>query len=104
VSDEQQQRIQELEEQVKELEEILWKSVEANTASSNLVAKMMKRWKPGTQEIDSEHFELLVRCRSALVTCESVIARDPMMTMLGFDTLLDDLRRSIDKWEKRVER
>lgn len=100
MSDEQQQRIEQLEKQVKELDEVLWKAVEANTASANLITTMMKHWKPGTQEKDSEHLELLVRSRSALVTCQELLERKSIIFGLG--TLLEDLSQSIDKWEKRV--
>lgn len=101
MSDEQRQRIYELEAQVKELEEILWKSVEMDTAATNLITKMMKHWKPGTQEKDSEHLELLIGCRNMLLTQQELLAQKAVI--FSFGTLLDDLQRSIDRWEKKVE-
>ena len=102
MSDEQQQRIEQLEKQVKELDDVLWKAVEANTASTNLINKMMKHWKPNTEETDRKHLELLIECRNMLLTQQEVLAQKAVIFTFG--TLMDDLRRSIDKWEKRVER
>lgn len=96
-----QQRIEQLEKQVKELDEVLWKAVEANIASTNLITTMMKHWKPGTQEKDSEHLELLIGCRNMLLTQQELLAQKAVI--FSFGTLLDDLQRSIDRWEKKVE-
>ncbi len=101
MSDEKQQRIEQLEKQVKELEEVLWKFVETNTAATNLICEMSKRWKPGTQEKDSEHLELLIQCRNMLLTQQELLAQKAVI--FSFGTLLDDLQRSIGRWEKKVE-
>jgi len=87
-----QQRIQELEAQVKELNTLLWQHVELATMATKLITELSKHRKPGTEENDSEHLDLLIGCRSALLTCKS----------LTEGTLLDDLGRSIDTWRQRV--
>jgi hypothetical protein len=96
-----QQRIEQLEGQIKELHEVLWKHVEAMTASTNLIIEMSKHRKPGTQEKDSEHLELLIQCRNTLLTQQELLAQKAVIFTFG--TLMDDLRRSIGRWEKRVE-
>lgn len=95
------ERIQELEAEVAELHKLLWMHVEVMAKSSALIAELSAHRKPGTTgETDSEHLDLLVRSRAALLICESWLS--PKATILNLDTLLDDLKKSIDRWMVRA--
>ncbi len=97
------QRIRELEKQIDVLHKALWDHVELAKASTNLIVELSRHRKLDIEETDSEHLDLLVRSRAALVTFQAVIMRNPTTLIVGFDTLLEELNQSIDKWLKRVE-